>query len=189
MARFRRSFRGSSRPARRTNWIAGASAGYANLGANSETSIILVDVADGSREEAGYVGSTLTRVRGNILVDPVLAAASSGSELVSAWFVLYVSPGPLTFLSGSTAEAGGKYSSDRILWVGCQGYSKNTGVVAGTDAEGHLVYALRHDSITIDVKAQRKLGDDNKLYLQVINSSGSNIGFDYQYVVRALLKE
>jgi hypothetical protein len=78
------------------------------------------------------------------------------------------------------------FSSDRILWVGS--YASRSLVTIAT-AVGYAVTPDLGMTREVDSKAMRKLGDDERLWLTVWNSSSSSDTVSFGWVLRALLKE
>ncbi len=192
MARFSRRQIGRARSQRRTNWLAAAGIATNNaISAGTTEHIELMDAADGTQELSKYVDGTLTRIRGQIIVDPDFSASNTASESAHVFLALYVSQVALDDpVVGSGVDQGGTWASDRIIWTGAIGYSQGRAIIAGTDSELLGEYVMHHPAVEIDVKAQRKLGDDSKIFLMIVNTANaSSVGIKIGFMLRFLIKE
>jgi hypothetical protein len=132
-----------------------------------------------SSELAKYVDPTLIRIRGNMLVDYVLAV-STAPQAIHCYMAIWLGRGDQTF----------GWNEDNILWTGAAGsqsaYHEN---VSGS-GDSESTSALYLPAIEVDVKAMRRMEDDGVLHLHVeglnITSPGS---FFVSWQLRMLFKE
>jgi hypothetical protein len=133
-------------------------------------------------EIENYVDPTLVRLRGSVEVMSNLTA-TAGAKSIRAYAILWHAP---TATSLDWAQEDVSFSSDRILWVGS--YASRSLVTIAT-AVGYAVTPDLGMTREVDSKAMRKLGDDERLWLTVWNSSSSSDTVSFGWVLRALLKE
>lgn len=174
------------RTSRRTNWLARTSLAHTALAAGTAAVIELLDASDSSEELANYVSPTLTRVRGKVLIDANVNPASATNNAM-AGVCLYVSEssGVIT----SFAQAG--LTLDNVIFSDIHGMSCDSATVAGTESNDlQMTVAFPYLEFNLDIKAQRKFHDANKLVLLIHNLSvDSSVAIAYNYAIRMLIKE
>lgn len=177
--------------ARRTNWIAFGTQGgtAAQVGANSQEDYIVLDPTNAASEMSKYVDPTLVRVRGSIVFDADFSG-SAGSQYAHCYCALYVAQEPIDFTVSAGAPAeDAAWSSDRIIWAGAAGAAVfNTVVTSGSDVDYGFSVTQNVQTIDVDARAMRKLGDDLKLILSVMNVP-ANVAVSNSFMLRCLIKE
>lgn len=174
-----------TRTTRRTNWLARTSFSHTSLAPGTSTAIELLDASDSSEELANYVAPTLIRTRGVVLIDwDVSLAQATNNGIVGV--ALYMAQ---SAVASVFAQAG--LTLDNILYSHCKGLSTDLAIASGTESNDTIaVTSFHHHEFVIDIKAMRKFGDSNKLFLLISNLSVTgSVNLAYNYAIRMLIKE
>ena len=170
-----------SRRARGTNWIGRHSFDDLTVNAAATSTVELLDASDSSDEISQYLDPTLVRIRGWIVVDPEWSSdpLASTSKYYHVLVCLGVGQTPIA-VNDST-----DLSSDRIIWTGLFSgavhlHQDSTGWISVVD---QVVRPME-----VDVKAMRRFGDDNKLWMSIDNAVASD-AVKVHYALRMLVKE
>lgn len=178
MARARRG----STAARRTNWI-GEIKADASVGPVAVNNFMTIEpLATVWAEIEGYVDPTLVRIRGSVDLMSNLTG-TAGAKTVKAYAILWHGPDS-NDLDWSVEDVA--FSSDRILWVGS--FTSRSHVTVLTSVGMGVVPDLGC-SLEVDSHAMRKLGDDERLWLTVWNTTSSSDTMNFGWALRALIKE
>lgn len=129
-------------------------------------------------ELANYVDSTLTRIRGTIVVDPEAGSTSGTSYYWNVLLALLVGPDP------AAVDTETDLSSDRIIWTHFFGQS----YYVSSDSAAKVAVPQTSVMIPVDIRAQRRLSDDDAIYLSVASLHSSH-GCKVHYALRGLFKE
>jgi len=183
MARFARA-----RPKpRRMDWVAALSTAHTTVSSGNTASAQIFGPVEASK----FTNPTLTRIRGSVILDGDFNSMNPDTDDDSnflAGVMIYVSP----VLNSTWTEAG--LTQNDILYTGLFGRSYEITVVDGSAPTQDRMAAATwaHERIEIDVKAQRRLKDQDSVWLSFHNFSGIGgtvITFSYDYLLRTLLKE
>lgn len=143
------------------------------------SSTLLVTTGTGAAQSADYHDTTLVRTIGAIAIDPNFSASAITSQIAHFAAALYVGPTAPTAEIFDTAGGGGAafsplMQSDRVIWSGLTAQSGQVAITAGTDSELMASYHVAHPVLEVDSEAQRKMGDDNNIYLVIQGLGGTD---------------